>query len=175
MALAKPRISNVRSANSSPCKSDWLGRIVWRSAAPKNNASNVLSMILLGCAKKCVLFDKIRHALTPGLCASCIPQDAGPFAASLGIHDLRIRCAEDHDTEWLGLHLRRVGPKTKGRPGFLLRATEKPPSLAQLLRVPTFRRRRSDAESARGVTIRGGPRLVSGDLACAAASLVFET
>jgi hypothetical protein len=60
-------------------------------------------------------FDKINQVLTFGLCPSCISQNSGPFASGFAVHGLRIGRAEDHDAEWLRLHLRRVGPKAKGR------------------------------------------------------------
>ena len=73
-------------------------------------------------------FDKIGQALTFRLCPSCIPQDPGPFTSGLGVYHVGVSGAEYHDTEWLGLHLLRVGPKAKSRLGVFHSAVETPPS-----------------------------------------------
>jgi len=63
-----------------------------------------------------VRFDEIGQALIRRFCFSGVPECARPFAAGLGICDLQIGCAENHDTEWLRLHLWCVELKAKGRP-----------------------------------------------------------
>jgi hypothetical protein len=61
-------------------------------------------------------------------CFSGVTQNARPFASGLGVCDLGIGSAVNHDAEWLRLDLRSPAPKPKRRPGILERAIEVPPS-----------------------------------------------
>jgi hypothetical protein len=75
-----------------------------------------------------IRFNKIGQALTSWPCPSCIPQHPGPFASGLVVNNLGIGRAENHYSERLGLHLRQIKSKAKGRSGPIHRTVELPPA-----------------------------------------------
>ena len=75
-----------------------------------------------------IRFNKIGEALSGRFCFSGVSQHSGPFAPGLGVCDLGIGRAKNHDVEWLRLHLRWVVLKAKSRARILHGAVEVLPS-----------------------------------------------
>src|SRR6185503_19973757 len=72
--------------------------------------------------------DVIDQQHSTGLCFPGVSQSPAPFASRLRIYELRVRRAEDNDSERLRLHQWCVRLEAERRPSVLQCAVEPPPA-----------------------------------------------